>query len=187
MPSPDEALVEASEAVPLAAAIPGPPPSSETPGPIQEPLRQPESDDPQPPPEDPTRTFDERYREPFTGLLYLGYLEDSFVIWGHQFRITTPSQMEKIQAGVLHAPFVNTLASDIAYQTILVATYLVAVDRHELPRPVLTDPKENAVRDRFEWVAANLRPPVIDRLFARCMILETEVSKVLRAMGEAQG
>lgn len=184
---PDEALVEASEqAVPPAAATPGPSPSSDAPEPVQEPLRQPGSDE-QPLTEDHPREFDARCKEPFTGLLYLGYLEDSFVIWGHQFRIATPSQMEKIQAGALHAPYVNTLASDIAYQTILVATYLISVDRNELPRPVLTDPKENAVRDRFEWVAENLRPPVIDQLFSRCMILEGEVGKTLRAMGEARG
>jgi hypothetical protein len=183
----DDALVEPfiPTAAPAAAADSGPPPSSDAPGAVQEPQEQPGSVDSQPD-EDPLE-FDERYKEPFNGLMYLGYLEDSFVVWGHTFRIATPTQLEKIQAGALHQPYAESLASEIAYQTILVAAYLVSVDHTDLPRPVLNDPKENAVRDRFRWVAENLRPPVIDELFGRCMVLETKVGKVLRTMGEARG
>jgi len=188
--SPDDALVDASTAAASAAAAPlsGPPPSSDAPGAFQEPPRQSGSDDEQPEHDDlGPRTFDERHREPFTGLLYLGYLEDDVTIWGHHFRIATPTQREKIQAGALHKPYIDTLASEVAYQTILVGAYLVSIDGQELPRPVTNDPKENGVKDRFNWVADNLKGPVIDRLFDRCMILEVQVGKVLRAMGEAQG
>lgn len=187
--SPDDALFDlpADAAAPAAANLTGPPPSSTAPEAIQEPPVQPGStpqpDETEPPP----REFDERYREPFNGLMYLGYLEDTVVVWGHEFRIATPSQMEKLQSGALHKPYIDTLASEIAYQTIMVASYLVSVDGKDLPRPVLNDPKENAVRDRFVWVAENLRQPVIDEVFQRCMLLEATVGQVLHAMGEARG
>lgn len=189
MTNPDDALIEPSDAAPVAAGIPGPPLSSDAPEAVQEPLDQPESADRQPnqDPEDPfvPREFDEKYKEPFTGLLFLGYLENTVTIWGHVFRLVTPSQMEKIQAGQLHKDYADTLASEIAYQTILVASYLTEVDHRELPKPVVNDPKENAVRDRFRWVADNLRGPVIDRLFSECLILDGEVRNTLAAMGEA--
>jgi hypothetical protein len=187
--NPDDALIPPTIAASAAAANPlGPPPSSETPEAIQEPLGQPGPDDEQPDTQDDApREFDPRYKDPFNGLLYLGHLEETLTIWGHSFRISTPTQLEKMQVGQIHKPYVGTLASEIAYQTILVAAYLVSVDHQELPRPVTNDPKENAVADRFRWVAENLRPPVIDQLFSKCLVLEGEVGKVLRAMGEAQG
>lgn len=190
MTNPDEALIEPSlQAASAAAATTGPPPSSETPGHLQEPpertgseQEQPDKEDPLPPTE-----FDERCKEPFTGLIYLGALDDEFSIWGHRFRIATPSQAEKIQMGLLHAPYAGTMASEVAYQTLMVAAFLVSVDDHELPKPVLNDAKENRVRDRYEWVAENLRQPVIDEVFSRCMVLEGQVRDVLQAMGEARG
>jgi hypothetical protein len=186
--SPDDALVEPSIAASAAAAVSGPPPSSNSPGVSQEPLGQPGSDEKQPDKSaaEP-KAFDERYREPFTGLLFLGNLEDTFTIWGHTFRIVTPSQLERMQLGQLHQPYAGTLASEIAYQTLLVASYLREVDHNRLPEPVVVDPTQNGVRDRFRWVAENLRGPVIDELFSRCLALEAQVRTVLAAMGEAQG
>jgi hypothetical protein len=186
--SPDDALVEPSIAASAAAAVSGPPPSSNAPGVSQEPLGQPGSDNRQPDQQvNEAKAFDERHKEPFTGLLFLGYLEDTFTIWGHTFRIATPSQMERIQLGQLHQPYAGTLASEIAYQTILVATYLREVDHERLPEPVVMDPTQNGVRDRFRWVADNLRSAVIDELFSRCLALDGQVRAVLGAMGEAQG
>lgn len=189
MTHPDDALIEPSDAASAAAANPlGPPPSSDAPEAVQEPLGQPGSDDEQPDTAEDVsepKEFDARHREPFTGLLFLGHLEETITIWGHTFRLVTPTQIEKIQAGQLHKPYADTLASEIAYQTILVASYLLNVDHHDLPRPVVNDAKENAVRDRFKWVADNLRQPVIDRLFSACLTLEGEVRITLAALGEA--
>jgi hypothetical protein len=188
--NPDDALVEPSVAASAAAATsPGPPPSSDAPETIKEPLGQPGPDTERPDQEaiaEPA-AFDARCREPFTGLMFLGHLEQTVSIWGHTFRLVTPSQAMKLQLGPLHKPFLNTLATDIAYQTILVAAYLRQVDHRELPQPVLNDPTENALADRFRWVGENLRQPVIDRLFSICLEMEGQVSSVLRAMGEAQG
>jgi hypothetical protein len=187
---PDEALVEPNfDAASAATADPGPPSSSDAPGHIQEPLGASGSEQRQPDTEDLVKPaeFDERCKEPFTGLLYLGALDDEFSIWGHRFKIATPSVAEKMQLGALHVPYANTMASEIAYQTLQVAAFLVSVDGHELPKPVLNDAKENAVRDRFEWVANNLRQEVIDEVFGRCMTLNAKVRDALEAMGKARG
>lgn len=187
---PDDALVEPSIAASAAAAdSSGPPPSSETPEDFQEPPGQPGSDEQRPDVEAPDspREFDPKYRDPFTGLLFLGYLEDTIRIYGHTFRIATPTQNERIEMGLLHKPYVDSLASEIAYQTLLVSAYLLEVDGEELPQPILNKSKSGAVADRFRWVSENLRPPVIDQLFSSCLVLEGEVRQVLEAMGEARG
>lgn len=190
MTGPDDFLIEPT--LPIAAATAagtsGPPPSSDAPGPVQEPLDQPGTATRQPDEvEDPfePKEFDERCKEPFSGLLYLGALEETVTVWGHSFRLVTPSQAERLQMGQLHKPFADTLASEIAYQTLMVASFLLEVDRQPLPQPVVNDVRENAVRDRFRWVSDNLRPPVIDELFSSCLALESEVRRTLEAMGEA--
>lgn len=190
MPSPDEALVEASEAVPPAAAIPtGPPPSSETPGHVQEPQDRSGSDN-QAAQENKSiepKEFDPRWRDPFTGLLYLGSLQEEFEFYGHRFRIATPTQDERIEMGLILTPYQGTLSEDIAYQALLVAVYLQEIDGQELPQPVLNDPKDSALRERFRWVRLNIRAPVIQRIFEQCLILDATVNEVLHAMGEASG
>lgn len=186
MSHPDDALIEPSIAASAATAIsPGPPLSSDAPEAVQEPLRQSGSDKEQPDIE--PAEFDERQKLPFEGLLYVGYLEETVEIFGHTFRIATPSTTERLQLGQLHAEYANTLASEIAYQTLMVSAHLRSVDNRELPQPVTNDPKENAVRDRFRWVGENLRQPVIDRLFGLVLELNGKVDKVIAAMGEARG
>lgn len=134
---------------------------------------------------EPPREFDERFKDPFKGLLYLGYLTSEFQIFGHDFKIATPSQMEKLELGNVMRNYKDAITSEIAWQTVYVAMFLVSIDGEELPQPVLTKPKDSALQDRFNWVAMNLRQPVIDRLFTHCLELEQEVQDILEAMGEA--
>lgn len=181
----DDALVDASMTAAAATAIPpGPPPSSETPGPVQEPPGQSGSATGELRP-DPPREFDARYREPFTGLLYLGYLEHRFELWGHSFLIQTPSMLERLQVGVVHKPYADSMASEIAMMTVVTAAFLREVDGTPLPEPVLTNPRESALADRFRWVAANLRSPVVNRIWERCLVLDDEVAATMEALGEA--
>lgn len=106
---------------------------------------------------------------------------------GHHFKISTPSQAEKIQLGLLHAPYAGTMAAEIAYQTLTTAAFLVSVDDHQLPQPVLNDRKDDAVRERYKWVAENLRQPVIDEIFGWCVIMDATVMEVMEAMKKAWG
>jgi hypothetical protein len=198
---PEDSVYDASIAASAAAATStGPPPSSETPGPIQEPLPQPGTDedqqqDEESPPDTPLQEqdgiqpqeFDPRHRDAFTGLLFLGYLEKTITVWGHTFHLVTPSQAEKIQIGLLHKEYLGTLASEIAYQTLLVAAYLRNVDGNELPKPITNDSKDQALNERYRWVGENLREQVIDEIFSRCIMMQADIRDILAAMGKASG
>jgi hypothetical protein len=189
MTNPDDVLVDASLAAPAATADPGPPPSSQTPETVQEPQERSGSEDQAAPsggvPE--PKEFDPRWRDPFTGLLYLGHLPREFGFFGHQFRIVTPGQDERIEMGLILAPYRGTLTEEIAYQALLVAVYLQDVDGTKLPQPILNDPKVSALEERFRWVTRNIKAPVIQKIFEECLILDAQVEEVLNAMGEASG
>lgn len=131
--------------------------------------------------------FDPAYRQPFKGLLYVGALTKSFELFGHHFTIATPTQTERLQIGQVIEPFQNTVTAEIAYQTALVAAYLVDIDGTKLPEPVVNNPKETALHDRFRWASENLRRPVLDRIFDECLKLDRQVDDVLAAMGKASG
>lgn len=131
--------------------------------------------------------FDPAYRQPFVGLLYVGALTHRFTLFGHEFTIATPTQTERLQLGLVIQPYQGTVTGEIAYQTALVAAYLVDIDGQRLPEPVSSDPKETALHDRFRWVQHNLRRPVIDRVFEECLKLDAQVDRTLEAMGKVSG
>ena len=95
-----------------------------------------------------------------------------------------PDALLLLYTGVI-APYMETVSGNMAYATAFVAACLVSVDGHKLPEPVLNNPRETALHDRFKWVAANLKKPVVDELFSRCLELDMEVDRVLEAMGKA--
>lgn len=128
--------------------------------------------------------FDERWREPFSGLLYLGSLSTSVTIWGHDFLLATPSQTERMQIGPLIKDYIDTVSGPLAYSTAFVAASLVEIDGRPLPRPVTNDPKENALAGRFRWVQHNMHKPVVDELYSRALELDMTVQHVLEAMGK---
>lgn len=131
------------------------------------------------------REFDPKWREAFTGLLYVGALAESFSLFGHEFVVATPTQTERLQMGIVIKDYVDTIAGEQAYATVMVAAFLVSVDGYKLPEPVVTNPKETALHDRFRWVSQNLRKQVIERVYARCLELDAEVDGALEAMGKA--
>lgn len=151
------------------------------------PVSGPSEPEPELPAEEDVPEFDSRHREPFKGLLYVGALIKEFPIFGHQFKIGTPTQTERLQIGQVIQPWQGTVTGEIAYQTALVAAYLIEVDGQKLPEPVLTNPKETALHDRFRWCSENLRRVVIDEIFSRCLELDSQVDEVLAAMGKASG
>lgn len=159
----------------------GPPPDDAPPPPAPSPGPAAASAPPPPPP----KAFPPQHREPFSGLLYLGHLDDEFMVYGHKFRIVTPSQLERLQIGVLHKPYAGTLSTEIAFETVLVAAYLHSIDDQELPQPVLSTVKDNGLQDRYNWVSENLKRPVISKIYEKCLALEEQVDEVLDAMGKA--
>jgi hypothetical protein len=138
-------------------------------------------------PEEDVPEFDPKFKQPFTGLLYVGALTKTFELYGHSFTIASPTQTERLQMGQVIEPFQGTVTGEIAYQSALVAAYLVDIDGKKLPQAIMIDPKETALHDRFKWVNENLRRPVIDKIFEECLVLDSKVDEVLEAMGKASG
>lgn len=124
--------------------------------------------------------FDRRHREPFTGMLYLGKLDDTFKYLGHTFDLSTPLHSERLEAGVLHKPYLNSISSDLAWAALTVACYLRKVDGQELPEGL--GPLDTGLKDRFNWIIGNLRSTVITKLFEHCLILDREVDAILAEM-----
>lgn len=129
--------------------------------------------------------FDAEWKTPFTGLLYVGALTDTFEVYGHKFSIATPTLTEFLQIGQVIEPYQNTIMAEVAYQMARVAAYLTMIDGKELPRPITNDPKESALQQRFQWVTDTLKRPVINKIHDRCLELDAKVEGVLEAMGKA--
>jgi hypothetical protein len=131
------------------------------------------------------REFNPRAREPFIGLLYLGSLDREVTLYGHKFLLVTPTNAERIQMGLITKDWRDTATEEVALGQALVAAFLHKVDGQPLPEPISPDPKDTALRGRFNWVGENLRRQVITALFQECMILDTQVDIALEAMGKA--
>jgi hypothetical protein len=132
------------------------------------------------------REFDPKHKEAFTGLLYVGHLDDEFELFGHRFMIASPTQTERLQIGPIIKEFTDTVTGELAYQAAMVAAYLVKVDGKDLPIPIMNNTRDASMRERFNWVTDNLRRVVINAVSDRCMILESEIEATLEAMGKAR-
>lgn len=129
--------------------------------------------------------FDPRWRDAFSGLLYVGALSSSFEVYGHRFTIATPTMTEMLQIGQVIEPFQKTVMAEVAFQTARVAAYLSSIDGRDLPRPISNDPKETALHQRFQWVNDTLKRPVINKIHDKTFELDAQVEGVLEAMGKA--
>lgn len=141
-------------------------------------------------PEEPAKLpeFDQRYKEKFTGLMYLGALVKEFEWMGHKFVIRTLKTDELLAIGVLMKEWVGTSTEIKAYATAVVAMTLVSIDDQPLPTPVQVEKDAYAwAFQRFNWTKATLYPYTIDRLHDECLLLESEAAQVFEAMGKAFG
>lgn len=173
-------------------ANPGPGPSSEAPDHSTEP--HPLTDE-APPQEaaseveepEPVPKFDPRFREDFEGLMYIGRLTRNFTWLGHSFTIRTLSTDELLEVGLLHKPYINTLADAKAYQTAVVAACVVEVDHQPMPVPVTNDPADTWLLGKFNYVKAKWFPPTMDAVYEEYLKLESRVTEVIEAMGKVPG
>lgn len=174
---------------------PGPAPSSSAPGigdtsgadSEQEP-GQPE-DPPQEKSEeqDPLPEFDPKHRDAFTGMLYLGRLQESFTLWGHHFVVRTVTTEQLAEIGRIVRPYEGTFAREAVYQSAVVAACVVSVDGQPLPGPITVDDSDELASVRFPYVMRNWMPPVREAVYDKCFALEMTSREVLAAMGEASG
>lgn len=134
---------------------------------------------------EPPPAFDERHREPFTGLIYLGALTDTFTMWGHEFVIRTLTTEDIAEVGLLVKQYEGTLATNAVYQAATLAAALVTIDGKGLPLPVVQG--NSGMEQRYKWVARSLFPPVRARLWNKYFSLEQVVDDTVEAMGKVSG
>lgn len=129
--------------------------------------------------------FDERYKDDFEGLMFLGALSASFSYVGHKFTMRTLTSLELMAVGRVLKSFEDTIGANRAYATAMVALALQKVDGKELPIPYAEDDDPYAwAQQRFEYIAARWYPMVIDELYARYGLLEERVRVVMEEMAK---
>lgn len=144
------------------------------------PVEMSDSAEPEPIPE-----FDPKVREDFEGLLYLGRLTKTFNWLGHRFLIRTLSVGEILEVGLLHKPYVGSLADVKAYQSAVVAASVLEVDGKPMPVPLTNERTDTSLVNRFEYVLNSWFPPTLDAIYEQYLLLESRVEEVIEAMGKA--
>lgn len=129
--------------------------------------------------------FDPRWMLPFEGLLNVGYLEREFEVYGHKVLLRTITVADELELALLIQQWANTIGSVRAYQTGVVSAALLSVDGRSLPEPLTMSPGDTPVRNRFDYLRNNYRPPVINLIYEKYLLLEAEVERVTAAMGKA--
>lgn len=131
-------------------------------------------------------SFDPKYLEPFTGLVYLGALSDSFEWLGHSFDIRTLRDGEKLAIARIIKPYVDTMGADRAYAAAVAAMCITGVDNTDLPIPIGETRKIHEWGlQRFTYVVDNWFSPTIDVVYNRYLILNALADQVVEALGKA--
>lgn len=133
----------------------------------------------------PPPKFDERYREPLEGLMFLGALKKTFTWMGHEFIIRTLTTDELIEVGLLIQPYSGTAGANKAYQTASIAAAILEVDGEPVAPPVSKDKSE--LVNKFMYIKKNWYPVTVDVVYQQMLELEATVAAVLQQMGEPQG
>lgn len=130
--------------------------------------------------------FDPRYAEAFVGLLYLGRLEETFTLWGHEFVIRTLTTEEIAEIALIAKPYQDTLAQNAVYAAAVVAACVVTVDGQALPESIVRGDNSLA-STKFPYVMKKWFPPVRDGIYQKYFALEVEARRVLAEMGKTSG
>jgi hypothetical protein len=131
-------------------------------------------------------SFDPKYADPFTGLLYLGALADEFSWLGHDFKIRTLRDGELLAISQIIKPYQDTMGLDRAYANAVVGMCLMSLDGEELPIPIGETKRINEWGHlRFEYIRDNWYSSTVDQVFNRYLQLDDLVKKVVEAMGKA--
>jgi hypothetical protein len=98
--------------------------------------------------------FPEEVREDVEGLAWLGYLEDSFDLFGHSFVVRTLKGDEELLAGLLTKDYESTMTQGKAFAWANVALSLVSVDGDEDFCPEIGPDRQANARARFNAARA---------------------------------
>ena len=97
------------------------------------------------------------------GLLYVGRVTHSFNFGGHRITIATPEANDSLKAALLIKQYQETAGALRALTIAAIATCLVKVDGHVLPRGIMADGSDD-LEARYNWVS-RLHTTVIDGIY----------------------
>lgn len=129
--------------------------------------------------------FDPKHRDSFTGLIYLGRLEDRFSLWGHDFVIRTLTTEDHAEIAQWMRPYEGTRVQNAMYQVGVIAAAVVLVDGQPLPQSLTVGSRDIAFR--ADWLAKNWMPAVREALWVKIFALEERARQVLEQMGKVSG
>lgn len=133
--------------------------------------------------------FDQRYRDDFTGLAYIGALSKQFSWLGHRFVIRTLTSDEYLAAAVVTKEWQNTIGAPMAYKIAMTSLCVVEVDGKDLPVPLGPEDSANYgwAFQRFNYAKARWFNFTIDAIYEQFLELEEKTAAVVEAMGKAYG
>jgi hypothetical protein len=166
---------------------PSPTPSSEAPGLGSTSGEDGHTESEEKPEPEPLPEFDPRHAEAFTGLLYLGRLQETFSLWGHTFVIRTLTTQQLAEISLIVKPYLGTFSESLVYQTAFVAAAVMTVDGQELPRSIMNSDEGELTTTRYPYVRDKWMPGVREQVYNRVYALELQSREVLAAMGKASG
>ena len=126
-----------------------------------------------------SKSFPEKWKAPFEGLLYLGYLEKEVEIPFHKFTVRTLTAGEKINISLITEELANTLGYGRSYRSAVVAAGLVLVDGQKL---IAAEKDVDILRQKYNYVISVWHDPIIDILFEAINELEGRVVEVLQEL-----
>lgn len=116
--------------------------------------------------------FPAEAREDVEGLLYLGYLEDDFELYGHSFVIRTLRGDEELLAALVCKEWVETLGQTRAWAWSQIALALVSVDNDLEFCPQISPDRRAYARARFQYVTSKWYWPVAEKIFEHYLELQ---------------
>lgn len=128
--------------------------------------------------------FDERYREDFEGLVFLGSLSKTFRWLGHRFTIRTITVDEQLHVALLTKAYAGSLGDALAYRTAVAALSVQRVDGEDLPVPIGPSDGFAYAQQRFDFVKARWFQYTIDAIYNEYLGLDDKVHQVVLAMGK---
>lgn len=131
--------------------------------------------------------FDERWREDFNGLVFIGALSTTFTWLGHKISIRTITVDEALAIGNLTKAYADTMGAGLAYRTATAAVCVQRIDGEDLPIPLGPDNERNEAyyQDRFDYAKARWFQYTVDEIYTRYLDLEARTRAVVEAMGKA--
>lgn len=132
-------------------------------------------------------TFDEKYKEDFYGLAFIGALSKTFEWLGHKFVIRTITVDEALMVSLLTKQFSESLGSGLAYRTAVAALAVQQIDNKDLPIPVGEDGDLAYAQQRFDYAKARWFQFTVDAIYNEYLELEYKTHQVVDAMGKAYG